>query len=215
MDSVFIHANGRLTLNAGVDVTSAAHEYLFNPVELMPGATLGVVLELVHQSPVLRALFRQKDVDNLLLETLGAPPPYPLDSGIKPCDIEYAALYRCAHVEQAHDEQPPAVTGLNALSLQGVGFAATQDRYRGETLLVEKGGRQVFTLDQTAARLLVHLPLRLETEFVMTQEAEDPSEPNVEAIFTAPAPTLGEVLDAVVSELAWLGPASVRAAPCA
>lgn len=206
MDLVTLTPEGRLLLDAE-DVTYSAHELLFNPIALASGATLGSVLELVRQVPVLRSLFRRYDVDNLLVEALGAVPPYPLEGGVQAHEIEYAALYRSLF----RDSKEKTLGGANYLNLHGVGFVATSDRYCGDELTCKKGDRTYFAFDLTSARHLVHLPLRLDTAATVVEP--DSSEPwlwNSAETLRCEEASLGEVLDAVLSELVWVGAPSAR-----
>ena len=206
MDVVVIEPQGRLTLEGGEDVTLYAHEFLFHPVTLAQGVTLGSVLELVRTCPMLRSIFRRSDVDNLLVEALGPTPPYELKGGLQVSDIEYATLYRCAY----QDSSTPGskqLSGFNYLNLHGVGHVAADARYSAGTLVTAKGERPVFSFEATSARKLIHLPLKLDT--VMTVSEEDKLEPefvNKVDTFQCADVNLGEMLDAVLSELTWTGP---------
>lgn len=202
MDIVTLTPEGRLFLETE-DVTYSAHELLFNPMTLAAGTTLGSVLELVRQAPMLRSLFRRHGVDNLLVEALGAAPPYPIEGGVWAHEIEYAAVYR----SMFRDSKERTLGGVNYLNLHGVGFVATSDRKSGGVVTCRKGERTYFSFELTSARNLVHLPLRLDTSVAIAEhDMTMPDEWQPVEDYRCDEASLGEVLDAVLSELSWMGP---------
>ncbi len=186
--------------NPAHDVTTRAQEYLFEPLELAPGVTLRSVLKLMAADNLLRAVLRRYNADAFLKAALTPVVADQLEEGgIDPADVEFAAVYRSL----SRHSGDKTFDGLGYVMLHGVGHVATEDRIDNDVLMCAKGSRTYYAFELTDARRLLDLPLRLDIEVAICED-----DISVEDFWkkaehlTCDRFNLGEVLEAVMSELA-------------
>lgn len=216
MKALTLTAAGRLTHNEWqrpegeapgyylrTDVTDVAQEFLFEQIELEPEVTIKSALLLVSSCEGLRRVLRRRQVDEILQEALGPLPDYPIDGGIDPADVDYACVYRCMERHSGTKE----LSGLYGPMLHGVSRVYAQDMYEGDVLMHRQGTRSGYSFEWTSARHILGLPLKLDEEVLITEgdfSIENFWEHTEKLRCTEL--TLAEMLDALFSELAWVGP---------
>lgn len=185
------------------DVTDSAHEFLFEQLQLQSDVTIRSVLLLVSNCEGLRRVLRRRQIDNILQEALGPLPSYSLEGGIDPADVEFACVYRSLERHSGTKE----LSGVSGMMLHGLSRVYEQDVYEGDMLMHRKGTRSGYSFEWTSARRLLDLPLKLDEEVVVSE-----GNLNLERFWEQSQTlhctelSLAELLDAVTSELAWVGP---------
>ncbi len=183
-----------------VDVTSRAHEFLFDTVTVAEGVTLADIFGLLNACPELVGIYRRHFSKELLAHAnKGLSPKYV--PGYDPEGIEYLELYQVWNFNTATKTYQP----VGRLSFHGIGFELREDRDMGG--YVEKAGSRVqWGVSLSDIRELLSLPIRIrqdipvcEDDFSAKAWGKTLDTVRVEAV------TLGEVLHGVLWELSFHG----------
>jgi len=149
------------------DVTSRAHEFLFDEVALDPGVTVRDIFLLLQKAPLLVDIYRQHFAKELLEHVLSAPPQVQAP-GYSPQGIEYLELYHVWHFNTGEQSLQP--TGL--YRMHGVGYELREDLDMGD-YVEPKGSRPQWGVSLTDARDMLHLPVRVNPTVMVCEDDLD------------------------------------------
>lgn len=181
-----------------VDVTSTAHQFLFEPVEL-DGITLQDVFGLLDRDPILVQVLRRYFVQELLEHARKGALQH--DNSYDPQGIEYLELYQCLGL----DTSTRTVTQDQHVQFHGVGFEMRQDEEMDD-YIQPKGTRINWGVGLTDVREMLHLPVRVRYE-VPVEESDVDSVRFGQKLHTVMRSelTLGQVLHGILWELSFYG----------
>lgn len=193
------HADGKLTRRTAV-VTDKAHRFLFQPVRVAEGLSLGDALRLFEVCPQLLDNFRLQYAEQLCAEASKGPLPEGEGSGANdPQPLE--ALELCWG--WGLDTNTNVYTSVNTLDLHGLGPVLIEDDPREG---LKAGERVRWSVSLTPVRELLHLPVvfrpsfnTVEDDFYSTRYGKSVSAGVVSEV------TLGQVLHGLLSELCFHG----------
>lgn len=191
-----------------VDITSAAHTYLFEQVTIDEGVTLEDVFKLVELNPVLRAIQQRNFIEEMLAETVkGVAPDY--SAAYDPEGIEYLELYAVWRYNREAQEFEP----VNQLSLSGIGYALKAGDVPEWVGEVPPGYRISWGISCANLRNLLPLPIKIKRDIPVYEENIG-SGNHGKLLYTTKlaSVTLGQVIEGLFWELSFHGgPAQTQA----
>lgn len=182
------------------DVAGRAVEFLYEPVTLDHGLTLGDVFKLLDTCPPLRQVFRRDFADELCAEARKGPLPQSRGSDPEEvAGVEYLELYW----SWGYDTATKAYSSVHRLDLHGVGRVLEVD---ASVYGVKAGERINWSVSLTPVRELLDLPLRLRETFDISEDDIDATAYG-DTVDSAKCPDvlLGQVIRGVLYELSFHG----------
>lgn len=183
------------------DVTTAAHEYLFELVTIEKDVLLSDIFRLLDASPILIAILRRDFSDELLAEARkGASSSW--NNAYTPEGIEFLELYQTWHLNTATREYDP----VHRLDFHGVGHLLCEDFDYGNGNIYPAGTRIHFSVSTTPLRELLGIPIRVnpsisicENDLSAKKYGHELEEIQLMGV------NLGQVLHGILWELSWHG----------
>lgn len=181
------------------DVTDRAHEFLFQDVDADPDVTLADVFRLVMDASIMQSVFRQEFVSELCAEVLKGPIAKAEEDWEK---IEYLELYQ----KWNHDTSTNAYQGVGRLYLHGVGIVQAADIFEHGRLARKKGERIKWSVSLSPVRELLHLPVRIQSEVLISEGDVDAKlYGDTLQVVKNENITLGNLIRETLWELSWHG----------
>lgn len=184
-----------------VDVTSRAHEFLFDDVDIGDGFTLADLFRLLEACPVLQQIMRRNFSDELMAEARkGVSQEF--KAGYDPEGIEYLELYQLWHKNTAISEYQPT----HRLNFHGVGYALREPVNQPDGFSHPVGYRIEWSVSCAPLRDLLLLPIKFKTKVIVCEDDLDAKKyaHMVEEVSVCSA-SLGQVLHGVMWELSFHG----------
>ncbi len=182
-----------------VDVAATAHQFLFETVELKDGVTLADVFALLELDPLLLQVYRRDFSEDLMAHARKGPLKTAATYG--PEELEALELYQVVEL----DSVAKRLDGGSMLQFHGLGFELREDTDMGG-YIQPKGSRVHWGIALTDVRELLHLPLKVNSEVVVTEGCYDAKGYGQElGRLHRESVTLGQVLHGVLWELSFHG----------
>lgn len=202
----FPEARQNKTTRATADVTTDASRFLFHAIRIEPGVTLNDILLLLDACPALVDGFRLRFADQVRDEVRKGPLAQSLDSGRTSQALEHLELRWAWGL----DTDTLEYSSVHALELSGVGPVVQADDARSG---LRAGDRDRWSLKLTPVRELLHLPVVVRHDFVITETDHNSrkyGEPVANGRLTEV--TLGQLIHGLLSELTFHGGPTEQAA---
>ena len=146
-----------------VDVTSRAHELLFEPITVHAETTLADIFRLMEASPLLQKFYRRDFAEELCAEARkGAVEPLARERAPHE-GIEFLELYQQWGLDTSTNEY----SGTQRLQLHGIGHELAQDLPEERR---KKGERIEWSVSLTPLRELLSLRILVNAEVRITEE---------------------------------------------
>lgn len=184
-----------------LDVTTVAHEYLFESATLDQDVLLADIFKLLDAAPVLTTILRRDFSSELLDEVRkGVAPGF--EYAYSPEGIEFLELYQCWHLNTATREYEP----VHRLDFHGIGYELREDLDHGNGCIYSAGIRINWGVSMTPVRELLALPIRFnpvvsicENDLSAKKYAHELEKVQLTGI------NLGQILHGILWELSWYG----------
>lgn len=184
-----------------LDITTAAHEYLFESITIEKDVLLADIFRLLDASPILIAILRRDFSDELLAEARkGASSSWSHDYA--PDAIEFLELYQTWQLNTATRECDP----VHRLDFHGVGHLLREDFDYGNGNIHPAGTRIHWSVSTTPLRELLLIPIRFnqvisiyENDLSAKKYGHELEKIQLMGI------NLGQVLHGILWELSWHG----------
>lgn len=183
------------------DVTTTAHEYLFESVTIDKDVLLSDIFWLLDAAPILTAILRRDFSDALLAEARkGASSSW--NNAYAPEGIEFLELYQTWHLNTATREYD----SVHRLDFHGVGYLLREDFDYGNGNIYPAGTRIHWSVSTTPLRELLAIPIRInpsvsicENDLSAKKYGHELEKIQLMGI------NLGQVLHGILWELSWHG----------
>lgn len=184
-----------------LNVTTVAHEYLFESAPLDQDVLLADIFKLLDAAPVLTTVLR-RDFSNELLVEARKGVASDFTHAYSPEGIEFLELYQCWHLNTATREYEP----VHRLDFHGIGYELREDMNHGHGCIYPAGTRIHWGVSMTPIRELLALPIRFnpvvsicENDLSVKKYAQELEKVQLTGI------NLGQILHGILWELSWYG----------
>lgn len=176
------------------DVTDRAVEFLFDRLELGPDVRLRDLFGLFERCPVLLQVYRRFYAQEICADAALGPVPDDEKSNWRFLELRHSWDFN-SHTREYSE--------VRRLHLTGVGELPEHSPYRSD----RQDGLMQYGMTGAYVRPMLDLPLRMETELVIS-EADEYSTRFFEPLTKVACRdlALGELLQAVLWEMTWFGP---------
>ncbi len=176
------------------DVTDRAVEFLFDQLELGPDVRLRDLFGLFERCPALLQVYRRFYAQELCADAALGPVPDSEKSDLLFLELSHSWDFN-SHTREYSE--------VRRLHLTGIGALPEHSEFRSD----RKDGLMKYGLTGSYVRPMLDLPVRLETELVIS-EADEYSTRFFKPLTMARSRDLilGELLQAVLWEMTWFGP---------
>jgi len=183
------------------DVSAQAALYLFEPVSFDEDLRLIDLFVLLRKDETLQHVYSRdlaKEFVAAAFKLEAAPYPAPYN----PEGLEYLVLY----FDWCRNTETNALQGVDRLDFSGMGFVLKEDNLAYGPGMGAAGTRLRYSLSLRPVKELLNLPLRYLPQ-VVVHEGNEESEVYYSELdtVTIESPTLGQVLQSVLSELSAHG----------
>jgi len=187
-----------------LDVTTLAHAYLFNHVELEDAVTLGDIFRLLEAAPILKDVFLRDFANELCAEAAKGALP---SNDTNPDDaLEYLELYQYWNLHTGK----AMYGGIQRLGVHAVGVPSSVDR---PGMGVVAGERVEWSVNLAPLRMLLNLPVRTNTEVHIFEGDRDAKGYGKELqLAHNPYISLGQIIHSLLWALSFYGPPAQREA---
>ena len=181
------------------NVTSRAHEFLFEHVTLRNEVTLGDVFALMEASPLLQQFYRRDFAHELCEEARKGPINESQGVAVEHEGIAFLELYQQWGLDTSTNEY----SGTQHLPLHGLGHELAEDMPEQGC---RRGERIAWSLSLTPLRQLLNLPIRINAEVRITEDDVDAKAHGHEIQRARnPGVSLGQVIHGLLWELSFHG----------
>lgn len=185
---------------ATTDVTADAASYLMDTVALDQDLRLRDLFELLKSNELLRKVFARESSEELLKE-VATSEAVAYSPDYVPDGIEYLELYQMWYI----DSDTREVTGSRELCFHGVGHVLREDSVEDTFVHFKAGSRRYYGVEMRHVSTLLNIPVRFDKNVSFFEnDNETYTSKKLESMVMA-EPTLGEVLQGILSELSYFG----------